>query len=140
MNSKTHKTNSGFMLSEVLIALVVVSTVMMPIMNYISVAVKKSGIYNRKNERFFEAKNLMEKENFFAQEEKSQQKSGVEQKTKNTRVKVKYSRSTVKKMAPFDKSPEHVLNNLVLQKVEVIGADGEKENLILFLYKPKVVE
>jgi Tfp pilus assembly protein PilV len=135
MSLKNLNSKSGFMLSEVLIALVVVSLVIIPVMNVISNALRTADRYRAKNERFFAMKNILSQQSYFIQNDKSKNKVFNES-IKNPKLVVNYTCSPVKKTTPFDKFQDYSLKNLLLQKVQTTGQGVPKESIICFVYKP----
>lgn len=133
MNLKNHN-KSGFMLTEVLIAMVIVSTMIMPVLSFIGNAIKASARYRDSSARLFVMKNLMLQQTYFAQEDKQKKKS-LEEKIKEPAVALKYTRDTVGRQKPFDKLSESESQNLFVQKVEA-SFGSRKESIVCFLYKP----
>lgn len=134
MNLKSHNISSGFMLEEVMIALVITSLVIMPVLDFVSTYMVTSTRYKDKSVRLIFSKNFMLQQAYFSQEDKTKSKS-LNEKTKDPILDLKYVRSQVKKIHPFQNFKDPELQNLFMQQVEVVSGKN-KDNIVCFLYKP----
>ena len=131
---------SGFMLSEVMIALAVVGVLILPVFGVIDDFLLFSVRYRDKKDRLLVMKNMMVEQGYKARHEKAQSAS-LEKILKASqgsglRGTLKYTREVMKKTKPFEKFSKETLQNLCKQKV--VGSFGaQKETLVSFLYKPK---
>ena len=79
-------------------------------------------------------KNFMMQQTYFSQEDKTKSKS-LNEKIKDPALDLKYARSQVKKMQPFQNFKEPELQNLFMQQVAVVSGKN-KNSIVCFLYKP----
>jgi len=142
MNLKNLKkcNNPGFMLSEVLITLTIVSMVTAPVFMLISNSLRFSYRFYRKRERVLSMKNLLLEQMYRAKEEDKQEVS-VPKRLKKPNVSLVYTRVVVKKDKMFEKIPENQLQNLCVQKVTAtFGGRREKDYFGCLLYKPSLAQ
>jgi len=136
MNLKNLKKNSsGFMLTEVLIALTIVSMITTPVFMLISSSLRSSYRLYRKRERVFSMKNLMLEQMYKARDGK--QKATANKKLKKPSLSLVYTRDLIKKDKMFEKIPANQLQNLCVQKIiATFGGMKEKDYFGCLLYKP----
>lgn len=137
MNLKDlNKNSSGFMLTEVLMAIAIVGLLIVPITGLISNVLLFSARYRNRKDRLIVMKNLM-LERIYKSKEEKKQKAVFDKKIKDPSGMLRYTRENIKRAKPFDKIAKKELQNLCLQKV--IGSfDKQTDYFVSFLYKPKL--
>jgi len=137
MNLSDHKYKSGFMLTEVLIALVVVSMLTTPMFLFIRNALFSSARYRDQKDMLLAMKSFMTNKTYKASQDKTQSKV-EEKKSTNPEGILKYTRNQVKRVGAFKNFPKEQIKNLCIQTVEgTFGPEKQKGRLISFLYKPE---
>jgi len=130
--------NSGFMLTEVLIAIAIVGIVITPILLIQYNALVGTNDFSGKIRRLFVMKNFMVEQGFKASEQK-EQKAVAEKNIKDSNVTLKYVRDKIKKgLPPFKNFDDAQVGNLCVQRIEAEFGVKKKDVLIRFLYKPKI--
>ena len=140
MNLKDPKSNPGFMLSEVLIALTIVSLVINPVFMLISNSLRSTDRFYRKRERVFAMKNMMLWQMYQAKEE-AKQSASVSKNVKRPNLSLLYTRGAMQKDKKFKKIPAEQLQNLCVQKVvATFGGRKEKDYFGCLLYKSSLTQ
>ena len=134
LNCKNCK--SGFMLTEVLIAMAIVAIVLTPVLSQTNV-LRFLVNYSRRLKIVFDSKNIIVEQTFRAKEDK-EQRSMFGVKDKKTGNIFKYVRDVVKKGAPpFKNFDDSQIKNLCKQEVSTTYKN-RKIITVNFLYKPFV--
>lgn len=123
------------MLSEVMIALVISSMVIMPILDFVSNYIKLSAKYRDSSSRLILMRNMLLDETYFTKEDKKQAKN-LDQKVKDSNITLRYKRQAASKGGAFAKFGDENLKNLVLQRVDIVAPGVRTESIVCFFYKP----
>jgi len=133
LKNRNHK--SGFMLTEVLVAMAIIGIVLIPVLSQLDY-LRFLSDYSKRLRIFFENKNLIIEQTFKARREKKQQ-AKFDGKTRAGRPFV-YVRAPVKKATPpFKAFDDSQVKNLCRQEVSTVYRN-RKEKVVNFLYKPLV--
>ena len=108
------KAKAGFMLSEVMIALVIVTVLILPIFGVITDFLMLSSRYRDQKDRLIAMKNVMIEKIYKSKEDKKQtlrqaQGEREQKRIKGLRATLKFTRDVVKKAKPFDKLSKNQL-------------------------------
>ena len=129
---------SGFMLTEVLITLVIVSMLTTPMFLFIRNALFSSARYRDQKDMLLVMKNFTIEKAYKAGQDKKQRKV-EEKKIKNPEGILKYTRNQVKRVGAFKNFSKEQIKNLCIQTVEgTFGLEKQKGRLVSFLYKPEL--
>ena len=135
MNLQNHK--PGFMLSEVLIALVITSMLTTPVFLFIRNALFSSARYRDQKDMLLVMKNFMTEKTYRSKTDPFDRlRAGVVEEKRSLEPKgvLKYARNQVKSVGAFKNFPKEQIKNLCVQVVD--GSFGEqKSRLVSFLYK-----
>jgi len=134
MNLQNHK--PGFMLSEVLIALVITSMLTTPVFLFIRNALFSSARYRDQKDMLLVMKNFMIEKTYKSRTDKNQ-KIIEEKRSLEPKGVLKYTRNQVKNVGAFKNFPKEQIKNLCVQVVDG-SFGGQKGRLVSFLYKPNL--
>jgi len=134
MNLKNLNDKSGFMLSEVLIAMAVIAIAITPALSQLGV-LRFLYDYSRQLKVTFANKNILAEQTFRAKEDKKQ-KSSFEKADKKTGIVSKYVRNPIKKgIPPLKKLDAKQIKNLCKQEATTTYKKVS-DSMFSFLYKP----